>query len=138
MVELLPFLVLTLVLVSLTFGLWSSIHAGTLGSIAARHNAFAVINNRANFDCHRDTMKCENSKVYYKPMGYRFFAIVNKAQPDPTKPEQIVRKRSINLFKGFDDTFKAKTRHPLPRYIQLKQGYGICIDCNCGDRLVAC
>lgn len=147
MVELLPFVVLILVLVSLTFGLWSSIHAGTLGSIAARHYAFEVMNNRSNFNCHRDTVECIGTSQYYKKMGYRFFAVVKEDQPPPPALELKLKRRPINLFEGFNRSFINKTQFinnnppsggPLPplypKHIRLKQGYGICVNCNCGNR----
>ena len=136
-VEMLPLLVVFVILFGLTFGLWQSIHAGTLGSIAARHYAFEVINNRTHIIYHRDTKPPGDDKQYYKKNGYRFFASV-ESQPTTTRPDPKAEKKQINRF-NFADTQIAGKREGIGNYstgqvnpIKLKIGYGICLDCQCG------
>ena len=52
--EMLFLLTTFVILVGITIGLWGSVHSAVLQSIAARHYAFEVINNRPHFEYHRD------------------------------------------------------------------------------------
>ena len=72
-VEMLPLLALFVILFGLTFGFWDSIHRGVLQSIAARHYAFEVINNRSHYIYHRDTQNPKGEFGYYGKDGHRFF-----------------------------------------------------------------
>jgi len=77
-VEMLSFLAVFVTLFGLAFGFWTAIHRGTLQSIAARHYAFEVINNRTHFIYHRDTVDAGddgNKKAYYKKNGSRFLPL---------------------------------------------------------------
>ena len=73
MVEMLPLLSIFVILFGLTFGLWTGIHSGILQSIAARHYAFEVINNRTHFIYHRDTESPAGNKSYYGKDGKTLF-----------------------------------------------------------------
>ena len=136
-VEMLPLLVVFVILFGLTFGLWQSIHSGTLKSIAARHYAFEVINNRTHIIYHRDIGdKPHQRDSYYKKNGYRFFASV-KRQMTTTNPDPIAEKKQINRFNSSDTQITNKgertdysTGQVNP--VKLKIGYGICLDCKCG------
>ena len=132
MVEMLPLLFIFIILFGLTFGLWASIHSGTLQSIAARHYAFQVLNNRTHFIYHRDTMKINNNKtLYYEKNGKRFFAIV---EAKTGKVELIPEIKEINLFNQgvLSITGDNKSQKAQTNPIKLRTGYGICIDFDCG------
>lgn len=130
-VEMLPLLSIFVILFGLTFGLWTGIHSGALQSIAARHYAFEVINNRTHFIYHRDTENPAGDKSYYEKDGKRFFAIIE----DTTNPRLIAEKKPLNLFGQDslqitgDSSASAQQSNP----IKLKTGYGICIDFECGN-----
>lgn len=134
MVEMLPLLFIFVILFGLSFGLWSSIHSGILQSIAARHYAFQVLNNRTHFIYHRDTDdNVDKDTQYYKAHGKRFFAVVELQQQ--SDPEFKAEKKALNLFdKGvLNITGDPRARTNQTNPIKLKTGYGICIDFKCGD-----
>ena len=132
MVEMLPLLFIFVILFGLTFGLWTSIHSGILQSIAARHYAFEVLNNRTHFIYHRDTSEPEGKEHYYEKNGKRFFAIVERQAG--ANPQNIAEEKKLNLFdKGaLSITVDPRARFPQTNPISLKTGYGICIDFECG------
>ena len=133
MVEMLPLLFIFVILFGLTFGLWTSIHSGILQSIAARHYAFEVLNNRTHFIYHRDTSGPDGKEQYYEKNGKRFFAIVERQAG--TEPDIIAEKKNLNLFDKniLSITGDPRTRFPQTNPIKLKTGYGICIDFDCGS-----
>ena len=131
-VEMLPLLVVFVILFGLTFGFWTSIHSGTLSSIAARHYAFEVINNRTHFVYHRDTIPPEDDD-YYKKNGYRFFAVVDEQPTSNLKLKPLDHR--INLFDGGKTgitEFLNNTTKANP--IWIKTGYGICLNFECGGK----
>ena len=130
-VEMLPLLALFVVLFGLTFGFWASIHTGILQSIAARHYAFEVINNRTHFLYHRDTKKPSDQEEYYKKNGHRFFAIV-ESQPLSSLKLQP-RLGELSLFNNDPMSIDQGRDDNRANPIWLKVGYGICMDCDCGD-----
>ena len=128
-VEMLPLLAVFILLFGLTFGFWTAIHSGILQSIAARHYAFEVINNRTHFVYHRDNNEPTSAKQYYRKNGHRFFAVVEK-QTSILKLQP--REKELSLFNnnpmGIPKARQADKVNP----IWLKMGYGICIDFECG------
>ena len=110
--EMLPLLVVFIALIGLTVGLWGAVHSGVLQSIAARHYAFEVINNRSHFEYHRDYDRTTlgSSSLMYNRLndapdldGYfhgknemRFFGILGDKAPDAKDP--YVTHRGINFF----------------------------------------
>ena len=133
-VEMLPLIILFVMLFGLTFGLWTSIHNGTLRSIAARHYAFEVLNNRTHFVYHRDTSE-GSSQQYYKKNAYRVF--LNVKHQTASNPENIPESNPLSLFdQGILKTKPSDTansKFPQSNPIYLKMGYGICIDSKCGE-----
>ena len=143
MVEMLPLLAVFIVLFGLTFGFWTSVHNGTLSSIAARHYAFEVLNNRTQFIFHRDYDGSTNKQLnmspgdyfpqYHNKSMYRFFAVVERQHSKD--PKFHSEERRINLFAKppLDwPSFTRKSDKANP--IWVKMGYGICIDCDCGGK----
>lgn len=134
MIEMLPLLVVFITLFGLCFGFWASIHSATLSSIAARHYAFEVLNNRTHFDYHRsDKGYSPQVKEYYTKMAYRVFAVVkHQASAGSTLK---VQEKNIQLFDGHAQTkpaqFIQKPNRASP--IWIKSAYGICIDYHCGE-----
>ena len=136
-VEMLPLLMVFIMFFGLTFGFWQAIHSGTLQSIAARHYAFEVINNRTNLFYGRDEAPDPDNpptlsdKNYYKKNGYRYFSVV-KYQPGIPSPNPDPAKKKLNLFGGsplnIDDVSGGEKASP----IHLKQAYGICLNLHCG------
>ena len=110
-IEMLPLLVVFVSLIGITTGLWGAIHSGTLQSIAARHYAFEVINNRTHIDYVRDiptssgghtkmlgnTRHEDQSHFYDSYLGSRFFGIVS--YQTSTTPDPFVASRGISFFK---------------------------------------
>ena len=130
MVEMLPLLFIFVILFGLTFGLWASIHTGMLQSIAARHYAFQVLNNRTHFIYHRDTEEPDGKKSYYGKDRKRFFAIVKRSETD-LKGEKAI----INLFnKGVLNVPEHSGASGQSNPILLKTGYGICLDFKCEEK----
>ena len=131
-VEMLPLLAVFVILFGFTFGFWTSIHRGTLQSIAARHYAFEVINHRTHFVYHRDTEGPTGRQSYYKSNGYRFFAVVDK-QPTSNlqlKPEE----KALSLFNAELGSIPNQRDNVKVSPIWLKVGYGICINLECGGK----
>lgn len=126
-VEMLPLLAVFILLFGLTFGFWASIHSGTLSSIAARHYAFEVINNRANFLYHRDTVAPDGDRSYYEKNGFRYFAVV-EFQPGAEEVAQTPQKKELSLFDKIPKSDGAGKANP----IKIKTGYGICNSADCG------
>ena len=126
----------------LTIGLWASIHSGTLRSIAARHYAFEVLNNRTEFIYHRDTaVEGVGTKQYYKRNGKRIFANVKHQPVTVTPPDPIPARSWLNLFKGQGSAQDARLVkgkqtqsgcEKIEPALQFKIAYGICLDYNCG------
>ena len=133
MVEMLPLLFIFVILFGLTFGLWASIHTGMLQSIAARHYAFQVLNNRTHFIYHRDTSKPNNKETYYGKDRKRFFAIIEGYTGDD--PKLVGQKSTINLFnKGVLNVSEHSGDSGQSNPILLKTGYGICLDFKCEEK----
>ncbi len=132
-VEMLPLLAIFITVFGLAFGFWTSIHSGTLQSIAARRYAFEVINNRSDFVYHRDTKEAANYKQYFQKNGNRFFAVVQQ-QKNP-EPKLQAEGKDLSLFNKKDPMSIEKVRQEGNKVspIWLKTGYGICIDCKCGE-----
>lgn len=175
MVEILPLLVVFVTFFGLAMGLWGAVHSGTLQSIAARHYAFEVINNRTHIEYHRDWEKDSdpgNGNMfgsspkpveYHGEMGMRLFAVVTK---QPRKdPKEFVENRGLNFFNDIDRKYdeppggilsspqtdsanKYSSRAgfleeadlfidtPKINPIWLMNGYGICLNCCCGDTAI--
>ena len=134
-VEMLPLLAVFIILFGLTFGFWSSIHRGILQSIAARHYAFEVINNRVHYIYHRDTKDHGgDKKSYYKKNGHRFFAVIQQQPGDDKDLSLIAEKRGLNLFGGDPMSIPKRRESDQVNPIALKTGYGICIDHECGNQ----
>lgn len=131
-VEMLPLLAVFIILFGLIFGFWTSVHKGILQSISARHYAFEVINNRANFMYHRDTKPAGGAKQYYKKNGYRFFAVVEKQLTSTQKLQP--QERDLSLFNQDPMSIPPSRTSNKANPIWVKTGYGICIDFECGGR----
>lgn len=178
-IEILPLLVIFVAFIGITLGLWGAIHAGTLQSIAAKHYAMEVINNRVHIIHHRDypfstsssgkmnmlnnQKETHRSQCYpVNDFGSRFFGIV--AHQPAGSPSSLVASRGINVFKernrgdsedipgavfgriketdktSFHQDLPTANIKDLPRSrkrvnpIWLMQGYGICMNNNCGDK----
>ena len=134
MIFLIPVLVMFF---GLTIGLWSSIHSGTLRSIAARHYAFEVLNNRTEYVYHRDTLlNGKELKHYYQKEGYRVFANV-KYQKDA--PDYDLARNRLNLFQeekspAIEESNNQKTNRGCTKIqpIEFRIAYGICLNYACG------
>ncbi|MCY4513262.1 MAG: hypothetical protein OXB86_06205 [Bdellovibrionales bacterium] len=173
MVEILPLLVVFITFFGLTMGLWGAVHSGTLQSIAARHYAFEVINNRTHVEHHRDWDPAVNAgteqmfqsptpslEIYHGLKGMRLFAVVIKQSG---KPEGFVENRGLNFFNdidrshndspggilsspetdaankyssrsGFLEDTQLFIQTPPINPIWLMNGYGICLNCCCGNK----
>ncbi len=130
--EMLPLLAVFIILFGLTFGFWQSIHSGTLRSIAARHYAFEVINNRAHIVYHRDTIAPTGKKEYYRKNGFRFFASVQRQQ-SAASADMKAQKVRLNLFDSGGTKISDPSEPNQVNPIWLKISYGICLNCDCGD-----
>ena len=133
-VEMLPLLVLFVLLFGLSFGLWKSIHRATLKTIAARRYSFEVLNNRTHYIYHRDTLPANGPDQFYQK-GRRFFANIDY---DESGSGEDLKKEKVEL--SLFDQGVVKINTPSPKNskfeqtnpIEIKVGYGICIDHNCG------
>ena len=138
MVEMLPMLVIFIILFGLLLGFWSTVHRGTLQNMSARHYAFEVLNNRTHFIYHRDTpgASADKSQDYYEKPGFRYFAIVESqtgGSPVLRPPRKEINLFDLNASSKADKKFSRWMRDTTQANpVQLKQGYGICLDCKCG------
>ena len=155
MIEILPLLVMFIVFFSLLLGFFGIVHSGTLSSIAGRHYAFEVINQRTHLEVHRDyrgLQPSSDSEIYYPNL--RAFAVVSFQEGEDTQP--IVSNRGLNFFYDIDrkneenpgkgllepskNSFSAPRRsdqpghrsHVSPRNpVWIMTTYGICIKADC-------
>ena len=133
--EMLFLLLFFVTLFSFTLGFWGAAHTATLQSIAARHYAHEVLNNRTHYEYHRDWLlddpgnsdkmvggNVEGEKEkYIEPMGARFFFISGEFN----KKQQFMSKRGLNFFKVINDTDEQSPEAPKSPVIRIKTGYGI-------------
>ena len=116
MVEILPLLVVFITFFGLFIGLWGGVHSGILQSIAARHYAFEVINNRTHSEHHRDwnpganagtglmfSSSTPSEEKYHGLLGMRLFAVVTKQTI--ANPEELAENRGLNFFNDIDRNY---------------------------------
>ena len=118
LVEILPLLVLFVTFFSLLLGFWGAIHSSLLQSIAARHYALEVINNRSHVEYHRDfrgstavqaSLEARQANYHGEGRGsqartqvydFRFFAIVQSQGTD--QPQLLAETRGLGFFNDID------------------------------------
>lgn len=157
-VELIPTLIVFMLLINFSLGLFGSIHSGILNNIAARNLLFETLRHRPNVAYHRDF---ESRGTRFHQKGYRFSGIVKENAPDL---RWYATSRPVAFTSGFGGTSSelgtslaergpanepdAANRHnrDVPQLdenvrnervgvaqIWLKQIYGICLSSRCGD-----
>jgi hypothetical protein len=158
-VELIPTLIVFMLLINFSLGLFGSIHTGILNNIAARNYFFETLRHRPNVGYHRDF---DSRASRFHQRGYRFSGIVKENAPDNNG--WYATARPVAFTSGFGGTSSemgtslaergpanepdAANRHnrDVPQLdenvrnervgvaqIWLKQIYGICLNSRCGD-----
>ncbi len=94
-VETVPLLVVFIVLMTYAMGLWGSVHAGILTSIAARSYAFETMRNRSALYHFRET----NSGDNYAKSNFRFHSVKSSAEEARDQNDFIAEKLPISFAK---------------------------------------
>jgi hypothetical protein len=140
LIEAVAFLMAFVILLVFTVDTFTAIHTGIVNSIGARTYAFQTFSHRADLRVFRESLNPDPGQKLdpgadYSKLHERFHATVSEvAPPDEafgymsgrrlTQVREVVRDmpESRNPFSG-----KNKTSS-----IQIKTGYGICVDAKCG------
>lgn len=144
-IETLPLIIIFLILMSYSLGLYGFVHASVLHSIAARTYAFETIRNRTNVTYFRDTPG-PSSSVDFTKRNYRFHSIRN---PQGGDKEFVAPARRLAFVGSQSDTSGNRADVHNNRIFELSQGtrnqdirvgpawimigYGICTNVQCGD-----
>lgn len=158
-IELIPTLIVFMLLINFSLGLFGAIHTGILNNIAARNYFFETLRHRANVGYHRDF---DGQRTKFHAKGYRFSGIVQENAPDTNGWYATARPLAFtsgfggqNSRSGINLAERAAAREPdavnrhnrqVPQLnenirnettdvyqIWLKQLYGICLNSRCGD-----
>jgi len=142
-VEAVPLLVLFVMLVAYSMGLFGMVHTAILYSIGARTYAFETFRNRTNLTYFRenakDVMHYDRSRIRYHSLQSDtdrtdrniFIATTRPLAIGFTNPEKQ-GKQADHLEKVYDLKQRNESVGVSPSWIMV--GYGICLDANCGDR----
>ena len=133
--EMLFILLFFVTLFAFTLGFWGAAHTAALQSIAARHYAFEVLNNRAHYEYHRGWSLAGHSEggemiegdemneksQYLGPLKARFFYVTGRRDSEDTIPA----KRGLNFFKELGNSPGQSPGGADNPVIKIKTGYGI-------------
>ena len=158
--EAIPVLLIVFTVGGAALGSWGLVHTAILNSIAARHNAFFILNQRSDITYRRDfgppeynlTPQSQENKFYYGKNQTRFFFIKSEK---PGSPNRAATTRFVNFLEpgsaNYEDRgnfvdqtghnelgsgsklrWRTKATHRVdPAWIMV--GYGICLNMNCGS-----
>ncbi len=143
--EALPMIVIFVMLVGYSLGLWGIVHSATLHSIGARQYAFETLRNRTNYVYHRDR---GTDILHNKDIGYRYHAVTSQTAGGdnfkaPNVPITIGKKpvntnlRNLNVASTELHTngiFELDRRNQKVEFSHawIMTGYGICLNPACG------
>jgi hypothetical protein len=138
--EALTFLMAFIIFTVYVIDLFTAIHTGIVGSIAARTYAFETFQHRTNLSALRqadETPEGDQSKYNYAAEHERFHAVTEELGPDNGP---IVPSGRLLTQVSADDKIDKVTGGGLDNSnnqtstIRIKTGYGICLDAQCpGD-----
>ncbi len=146
MVEVLPILVIAILLVNFSLGVFGIIHSGILNSIAARNYTFETFRNRADLRYLRDIRSDENESFTFAKSKLRYHSIVEGGTIN-----QFVATRRTMKFSDITEvanplgasdhlkTSKIKEGQAASDFISegvtpawIRTAYGICLETSCG------
>lgn len=148
-VEAIPVLLVFVILLAYSFGMFGVIHTGILNSISARNYAFETFRNRSNVTYFRDNR--DSSFFSYRAVGTRIHGTTGegfqRTNTDFRATERSLRvgfgdlqpdgsRNNINLhneliYEQIQDGVENNTVGVSP--VWVKTQYGMCINAACGD-----
>lgn len=144
-VEAIPLLVIFVLLVAYSVGMFGAVHSGILQSIAARTYAFETFRNRTNLNMFRENGSASNGNILnYAKMGMRYHSVNGEDAPENAKGFFATRRP---LTMGYpappgaatpvdhnERIFTIQPRNQTvgvsPMWIMV--GYGMCLNAGCG------
>ena len=144
-IEMIPMMIITAVIINFSFGFFGAIHSGILQSMAARNYALETIGHRTNYSYFRDAGTFIGS---YRKIGSRIHTVVSETQNDgetfysTKRPIQYLVGKYVNIEdKGTvqDHSTEVNNVKPGVQYtdkdgvttIWVKPVYGICLSAEC-------
>ncbi len=143
-IEMIPLMIITAVIINFSFGFFGIIHSGVLQSMAARNYAFETIRHRANYNYFRDA----DDLATYRKVGNRLHTIRSDVSNETL--EFVATRRSIQYLIGKyvpiedkgttqDHTTEVLKVKPGEQYtdkdgvteVWVKPMYGICLNSQC-------
>lgn len=143
-IEMIPMMIITAVIINFSFGFFGVIHSGILQSMAARNYAFETIRHRANYTYFRDA----DDLATYRKVGSRLHTIRSDTSSETL--EFVATRRSIQYLVGKyvpiedkgtvqDHTTEVLNVKPGEQYtdkdgvteVWVKPMYGICLNAKC-------
>lgn len=147
-VEAIPLLVIFVMLVAYSMGLFGAVHTGILQSIAARTYAFETFRNRTNLQIFRENTNSSASNLFsYAKKGMRYHSVgAEDAPPAGASDAFYVARRPLSVGYPSQDPGASQQDHMeriftiQPRNqavavgpIWVMIGYGICLNAGCGQ-----
>ena len=142
--ESIPIIVIFVMLVSYSLGLYGIIHSATLNSIGARAYAFETFRHRADLTYFRDRAGAE--PLHNDTIGYRYHAVsldegnefyaprrpitVGKQPASLELQNQNVTNRTVHLQSIYE--LEARNQRVGVSEAWIMVGYGMCLDPACG------
>lgn len=144
-IEMIPMMIISAVIINFSFGFFGAIHSGVLQSIAARNYALEIIGHRTNYSYFRDGGTFIGS---YRKIGSRIHTVVSESRNDgqtffaTKRPIQYLVGKYVNIEdKGTvqDHMTEVNNVKPGVQYtdkdgvttIWVKPIYGICLSAEC-------
>ncbi len=143
--ETIPLIVIFVMLVGYSLGLYGAIHTATLSSIGARAYAFETFRNRADLTYYRD--RRSNAPIlHFDKKGFRYHAINVREGADfyaPRRPITIGKQptntslsnqNTTNRSVHDEDIYRINARNEdvSLSHIWIMVGYGMCMNPACG------
>lgn len=145
--ELIPTIIILVMLIQYTYGIWGAVHTAILNSIASRNYAFATFLNRSNLTVLRPN-STQNISYNYSKEGVRFHGIKAEDAADnkwrATVRPLVLNPQAVNLDPSGTQLLHTKSIFsikPNSRYegegvspIWIQVRYGMCLNRECGQK----
>jgi hypothetical protein len=144
-IEVVPLIVIFLMMLGYSLGLWGSVHTAILHSISARAYAFETFRNRTDLRIFRENAHADKSNLLsYANFGIRLHSITSENSPQDSQFYASQRPLTIGYpgpgKMGSRQDHAEKIFQILPRNqtvsispIWLMISYGMCLDSTCGQ-----
>ncbi|MFN7905942.1 MAG: hypothetical protein ACK5P5_12240 [Pseudobdellovibrionaceae bacterium] len=144
-IEMIPMMIITAVIINFSLGFFGAIHSGILQSMGARNYAFETLLHRTNYHYFRDTGFDPRT---YRKIGSRIHTVTSETKANgktfyaTQRPIQYLVGKYVNIEdKGTvqDHTTEVNNVKPGVQYtdkdgvttIWVKPVYGICLSAEC-------